>query len=96
MKRTKELVGAVFTAIIVISIFMATTSAVSATQADDTDTTATLEKIQKAIEEKGAKWTASATSIFLLPSEEKEKLCGGLLEPTGMVEEEVETVTVSA
>ena len=74
-------VDAVFTVIMVISIFMATAPAVSATQADDTDTTTTLGKIQKAIEEKGAEWTAGKTSVSGLSIEDKKMLCGAKIGP---------------
>lgn len=37
-----------------------------------------LQNIQKAIDEKGAKWTAGVNDIFLLSPEEKQRLCGAL------------------
>ena len=62
-----------------ISVFVAIAPTMSAMQANDADTTTTLEnleKIQKAIEEKGAKWTASETSVSGLSIEDKKMLCG--------------------
>ena len=42
------------------------------------DPATVLQHIQKAIEEKGAKWTAGVNDIFLLSPGEKQRLCGAL------------------
>ena len=66
-------------AIMVILLFAAIEPTVSVQEADDTATT--LEGIQKAIEEEGAKWTAGETSVSGLSIEEKKMLCGAKIGP---------------
>ena len=71
MKRaTKEV--KVITAIILISVFFVIAPIITAAQPDNH----TLNKIQKAIDEKGAKWTAGETSVSGLTVKEKKQLCG--------------------
>ena len=74
MQAIRKLVGVVFTAITMILILILIAPAISATQADTTATI--LDEIQKAIEEKGAKWTAGETSVSGLSIEAKMRLCG--------------------
>ena len=71
MKRKNKEVK-VITAIILISVFFAIAPTITAAQSDNP----TLNKIQKAIDEKGAKWTAGETSVSGLSVEEKKQLCG--------------------
>jgi len=80
----KKRIGVVLTTAMLISVFVVIASTMSAMQANDADTTTTsenLEKIQKAIEEKGAKWTADETSVSGLSIEEKKMLCGAKIGP---------------
>ena len=77
MSNKKRLVGVVLAVIMVISFFVASVSSGSATQADDI----ALNEIQKAIDEKGAKWTAGTTSVSGLSIEEKKLLCGAKMGP---------------
>ncbi len=54
-----------------------------------------LEEIQRAIKEKGAKWTAGETSVSKLPPEARRRLLGAILEEGEYKEEEVEFTTDS-
>jgi hypothetical protein len=62
MENKKRLVGVVLTAIMVIYVFVALAVPVSAAEENIT----MLVEIQKAIDEKGAKWTAHLFLGFLL------------------------------
>ena len=77
MDNKRRLVGVALTAIMVISVFVALTMPVYAAEEDIT----TLGKIQKAIDETGAKWTAGTTSVSGLSIEAKKMLCGAKIGP---------------
>jgi hypothetical protein len=84
VKKKMKGIGVVLTTATLISVFVAIAPTMSAMQANDADTTATLEnleKIQKAIEEKSAKWTAGETSVSGLSIEEKKMLCSAKIGP---------------
>ena len=74
-KNSKKLVGVVLAAIVAISLFAAIAPIASIAQEQEADAVA-LSEIQKAIDEKGAKWTAGETSVSGLSLEEKMCLCG--------------------
>ncbi|RKX24500.1 MAG: hypothetical protein DRP47_11280, partial [Candidatus Zixiibacteriota bacterium] len=62
--------------ILAISVLTVTAAAVQAQEEY-----INIDAVQKAIQEKGANWTAAETSVSNLSLEEMKKLCGGLEEP---------------
>lgn len=66
----------IFLIILAISVL---TMAVATVQAQEEYVN--IDAVQKAIQEKGANWTAGETAVSDLSLEEMKKLCGGLEEP---------------